>query len=173
MLGLRASVLGEHHRGVPVPMTLWLVLALLVALVVPALAQAAPVTVRIQVVDAQKKGAFDPKLSALRSALPGYEGAKLVDELETKVEPGSSVSLQVLDKTAILKVTVVDVDKDGVVRLKLEIDAFKLSTTTKHVRDNATAVVAKPLEGDKAVFLAVTTRRGDAPAPASPAPAPK
>lgn len=151
MLATRASL----H-----PVILAALLLLSLALLAwPARAQATPVTVRIQVIEARKKGAFDPKITSLKSAMPGYEGAKLVDELETKVEPGGSVSLEILDKKRVLKVTVVDVAADGVVKLKLDIDAFKMSTTTKHVRDNATVVVAKPLDADKALFLAVTTRK--------------
>ncbi len=141
------------------PMLAWLLLLLFAAAALPSLALAAPITVRIQVIEANKKGQVDPKIASLKSAMPGYEGAKLVDELETKVEPGGSVSLEILDKKQVLKVTVVEVDKDGVVKLKLEVAAFKMATSTKHVRDNATVVVGKPLDGDKGLFLAVTTRK--------------
>lgn len=141
------------------PVLAWVLLLLFLVAAFPALAVAAPVTVRIQVIEAQKKGTVDPKIASLASAMPGYEGAKLVDELETKVEPGGSVSLEILDKKRVLKVTVVEVDKAGVVKLKLEIEAFKMSTSTKHVRDNATVVVGKPLDADKGLFLAVTTRK--------------
>lgn len=133
----------------------------LVALAWPSRAQAAPVTIRIQVIEATKTGAFDPRLAALKDKIPGFDGAKLMDELETKVEPGASVSLEILDKKRVLKVTVEKLEPNGTVKLKLEIEAFKFAASTTHLRDRAMTIVGKKLDKDTSLYLAVTTRAAE------------
>jgi len=137
----------------------WILLLAWVFAAVPAFAQPKPVTVRIAVIEVTKTGNFDPRIAAFKSKLPGFDGAKLVDELESKVDPGSSVSLQIRDKKQVLKVTVDKVEADGTVKLKVEIEAFKFSMNTTHLRDKATVIVGKMLD-DKVtgLYLAVTTR---------------
>lgn len=129
-----------------------------VLLAPPSYAEVKPVTIRIKIIEAKKTGSFDPKLESFRAALPGFDGAKLLDELETKVEPGGAVSLEILDKKRVLKVTVLEVQKDATVKLKVEIEAFKFSANTTHLRDKATTIVGKMIEKDTGLYLAVTTR---------------
>lgn len=113
-----------------------------------------PVSVHIQVIEATRTGTFDPRLSALKGSLPGYQGAKLVDEITTNVDKGSSVSVEILGRTKMLKVTPLKIDPDAI-RLKLDIEAMKFSIKTTHKKGNATVVLAIT-SGDKARFLAVT-----------------
>jgi hypothetical protein len=142
---------------------------MILALALPRLSFAAPepVTVHIQVIEASKKGDFDKRLAALktpeRDALPGYEGAKLVDEVEAQIEPGASVSLEIMSKSKVLKVTLLKVDPDQTIRLKVAIDAFKFSAETKHQKGKAATghsmvMVGHPTGKESAVFLAVTPK---------------
>lgn len=135
---------------------LWLLLVALVAL--PALAQAAPpVSIKIQVIEASTKSkTWDPKLRDLKKAIKGYSGAQVVDELSTKVDPGASVSLQIMERSRLLKVTLREVLPDGTVKLSVAIDAFKFSTNTTHKKGRATVIVAHETSETTAVFLAVT-----------------
>jgi hypothetical protein len=121
-----------------------------------------PVKIHILVIEADKKAEhFDKRLEPFRKAMPGYKGAKLLDELDASAEEGASVSLEILrqsGKSRLLRVTVQDVgDTTKTVKLKVAIDALKFSTVTTH-KNGATLVVGHPLSGDKALFLAVTPK---------------
>lgn len=119
------------------------------------------VSVRIQVIEAQRKGGvFEDRLQPLRAALEGYEGAKLVDEVETQVEPGSSVSLQILKKSQMLKVTVRKMLPDGTIKLRLAIEAIKFETDTTHQKGSATVLVGFKTDKGTSMFLAVTPKAG-------------
>jgi hypothetical protein len=123
--------------------------------------EAKPVRIHILVIEGDKKSDhFDKKLEALRKAMPGYKGAKLLDELDASAEEGASVSLEILrqsGKSRLLRVTVQDVTPEKSVKLKVAIDALKFSTVTTH-KNGATLVVRHPLSADKALFLAVTPK---------------
>jgi hypothetical protein len=119
------------------------------------------VSVNILVIEGDsKKGDFDPRLEKLKNALPGVKGAKVLDELKTKSEEGSSVSLEIMRQSGdarLLKVMVRKVEPDGSIRLRLVIEALKFSIDTKH-ENGATIVVRHPLSEDKSLFLAVTPK---------------
>ncbi len=134
-------------------------LALLVALLVAPSAQAAgPVSIRIQVIEATTKSkAFDKRLAPLKKAIRGYTGAKLIDALNTQISAGSSVSLEILKRSQVLKVTLQEVLKDSV-KLTVEIEKFNFKATTTHKKGEATVVVAHETGPDTALFFAVTPR---------------
>ncbi|MFO0723712.1 MAG: hypothetical protein U1E65_08030 [Myxococcota bacterium] len=117
-----------------------------------------PVSIRIQVIEVTKKGNFDARLTRFKNALPAFDGARLVDELETKVEPKSAVTLQIHGTPTTLRVTVLKVEPDLTVKLKVDIDAFKFSAKTTHLRRKATTMVGKMIDKDRGLYLAVTTR---------------
>jgi hypothetical protein len=117
-----------------------------------------PVTIRIRVIEVTKKGSFDARLTRFKNLLPAFDGAKLVDELETRVEPKSTVTLQIHGAPTTLKVTVLKVEPDLTVKLKVDIDAFKFSAKTTHLRSRATMMVGKMIEKEKGLYLAVTTK---------------
>ena len=118
-----------------------------------------PVNIRVQVIEGTNKSTEqDPRIASLKTAIVGYTGAKLLDELEVKVEPKASISLEILGRSQILKVTVLDVDKDGTVKLRVAIDSFKFSANTTHKKNNATVVLAHKTGPDTALFLAVTPK---------------
>jgi hypothetical protein len=120
-----------------------------------------PVAINILVIEGdEKQGSFDPRLERLKKSMPGYTGAKLLDELRTNVEEGSSVSLEIMKQSGqsrLLRVTVQNVEPNGTVRLQVAIDALKLKTDTTHEK-GATFMVRHPMPGNKALFLAVTPK---------------
>lgn len=122
-----------------------------------------PVAINIYVIEADKKSSdFDDKLKDLKNAMPGYSGAKILDELNTKVEEGSSVSLEIMRRSGearLMKVTVLDVDNQGTVKLHIAIDELKFSSDTTH-KKGARLVVGKALSDTKALFLAVKPNAG-------------
>lgn len=137
-----------------------LVVACLGVLVPGTEAQEPAIGVRIQVIEATKKSeTLDPKLEPLRKNILnlGWKGAKLLDELETAVEPKATISLDILNKQHMLKVTVLSVENDTV-KLKVEIPEFKFSANTTHKKGMATVLVAKDTGPDTALFLAVTPK---------------
>ena len=124
-----------------------------------AVAGAALFVVELLAVDrVTKKGNFDARLTRFKNLLPAFDGAKLVDELETRVEPKSTVTLQIHGAPTTLKVTVLKVEPDLTVKLKVDIDAFKFSAKTTHLRSRATMMVGKMIEKEKGLYLAVTTK---------------
>jgi hypothetical protein len=134
----------------------------MIAQPMPSKKEAKPVAIHILVIEGDKKGKeLDKKIDAqLRSAMPGYGGAKVLDELTTSVEEGSSVSLEILRQSGVsrlLKVTVRNVDPNGTVHLTVAIDALKFSADTTHEKSGR-FVVRHPLSEDKALFLAVTPK---------------
>lgn len=141
-------------------------------------ADAAPrvVNLRVQVFEGLKTGPLDKRLAYLKNRLPGFTGARLLDEIERVVEKKASVSMEILDKSKVLKVTVTKVEPE-LVRLSLAIEAFNFKTSTTHTRGNATVVVGWPQpntkDPNKALFVAVSPRF-DPPAakPKPPAPQP-
>lgn len=119
------------------------------------------VEIHIVVIEGDKRSSdFDLRLDALRAAMPGYSGAKLLDELSASAVEGSSVSLEILRESGaprLLRVTVRKLEPDGTVKLRVAIDAFKFSADTTH-KNGATLVVRCPLSDPKALFLAVTPK---------------
>lgn len=137
-------------------------LALIISQPVAPKKEAKPVAIHILVIEGDKKGKeVDKRIdAALKSAMPGYTGAKVLDELTTSVEEGSSVSLEILRKSGesrLLKVTVRSVDPNGTVHLNVAIEALKFSADTTHEKSGR-LVVRHPLSEDKALFLAVTPK---------------
>lgn len=123
----------------------------------PGVAFAKPVKIRIQVIEASKTSkAFDKRIAPLREAIAGYPGAKLVDELDTRAEPGATVTIEIRSRKQTLRVKVLEVKPDGTVRLKVAIDAYKFEANTTHKKGNATFVVAHKTGPQTALFLAVT-----------------
>ncbi len=122
--------------------------------------QAEPtVNIHIQVIEASTSSKkFDPALVKLKKAFRGYQGARLVDQLEAKVKKGASVSLQILRKSRLLRVTFKERNPDGSVKLNVAIDALKFSADTTHKNKNATVVVSHETSATTAVFLAVTPK---------------
>jgi len=123
-------------------------------------AQAQPkIKIHVQVIEASTKTkGIDPQLKKLKKAFRGYQGAKIVDQLEATVVKGSSISLEILRKSRLLSVTFKDLAKDGSIRLKVAIDAFKFSAETTHKKKNATVVLAHETSDTSAIFLAVTPK---------------
>ena len=134
-------------------------LALLIALLVTPSAHAAgPVSIRIQVIEASTKSkSFDKRLMPLKKAMRGYTGAKLIDALNTRVTKGSSVSLEILKRSQVLKVTLREV-KNGSVQLTVAIEKFNFKANTTHKKGEATVVVAHETGPDTALFFAVTPK---------------
>ena len=118
---------------------------------------AGSIPIRIQVIEATKSGkGFDKRLAKLKDGIVGYNGAKLVDEIVAKVEPGASVSLEILKRSQVLKVKLREVQPDGTVKLSVAIEAFKFAANTTHKKGRATVLVAHRTGKDTALFLAVT-----------------
>ena len=119
-----------------------------------------PVKLHILVIEADKKsGDWDKRIADMRSAMPGYKSAKVLDELEASTEEKSSVSLEIMRQSGqprLLKVSVRKVEADKTVKLRLEIEALKFKMDTTHEKGVGRIVVAKPMPGDKALFFAVT-----------------
>lgn len=119
------------------------------------------VQIHILVIEGDKTSSdFEKSLERWRNAMPGYTGAKLVDELNATVEEDSSVSLEILRRSGtprLLRVTVRKIEPDHTVKLRVAIDALKLSTDTTH-KNGATLVVGNPLSGTRALFLAITPK---------------
>lgn len=119
------------------------------------------VAVHIVVIEADKKSKeMDKRAEPFRKKMPGYEGAKVLDELTAPVEEGSSVSLEIMKKSKeprLLKVTVQKVEPDKSTSLHVSIDALKFDADTRH-KNNGTLLVAKPLSDSKALFLAITPK---------------
>ena len=117
------------------------------------------VKIEVQVIEASTKlKKFDPKLAKLKKAFRGFSGATIVDELQASVSQGSSISLEILRKSRLLKVTFRELAKDGSIKLRVAIDAFKFSAETVHKKKNATVVVAHETSETSAIFLAVTPK---------------
>lgn len=124
----------------------------------PLAAAADPVSVHIQVIEASRnKGDFEARLAPLKKSLPGYESAKLIDEIEARVEAGGSVSLEILGRDKMLNVKVLKVTPTAI-QLRIAIDALKVSTKTTHQKGNATFMIALPTGNETARFLAITPR---------------
>src|SRR5690349_18076881 len=73
--------------------------------------EAKRVAINIVVIEADKKSKnFDERLAPLRKAIPeNYTGAKILDDLKTSAEEGSSVSLEISRSSGearLLRVTV-------------------------------------------------------------------
>jgi hypothetical protein len=120
-----------------------------------------PVLLHILVIEADKKSDhLDKKVEQYKAAMPGFKGAKLLDELSATAEEGASVSLEIMrqnGKSRLLRVTVQDVTPDKTVKLRIAIDQMKFSADTTH-KNGGTLVIHHPLSKDKALFLAVTPR---------------
>lgn len=123
------------------------------------------VAIKILVIEADKKSTtIDPQVAHLKDNLLGYSGAKVLDELRTNIDVGSSVSLEIAPESGdkrLLKVTLKKVAADGAVRLRVAIEAIGFDSDTTHPKKPdgkyPTIVVGKPLAGgEKALFLAVT-----------------
>lgn len=132
------------------------IFALILALLFASPAYAAPVKIQIKVIEASRTSKkFDKKLESLKDKLPGYTGARLVDELDAKADVGGAVTLEIKERKQILKVKVLEFKKD-VVKLEVSIPQLKLSTKTTHKKNNATFIVAHKTGKDTALFLAIT-----------------
>lgn len=130
---------------------------LMLALLSPEVRAEPKVTIKIQVIEASTiSKTFDPALNKLKKAFRGYSGAKLVDQIEAEVKKGASVSLEILRKSRLLRVTFKGRKADGSIQLKVAIKEFKFSADTTHKKKNATVVVAHATSETTAVFLAVT-----------------
>jgi hypothetical protein len=122
------------------------------------------VAINILVIEADKKSTtFDKQVEPLKGSLPGYTGGKVLDELKTSIEVGSSVSLEIARQSGekrLLKVTLRKVAPDGSIRLRVAIDAIKFDSDTTHPKkpdgSHGTIVVGKAISAEKALFLAVT-----------------
>lgn len=122
---------------------------------------ARPVQIKISVIEASKRSkTFDPRIGALEKGIVGFSGAKLLDEVSAKVEPGASVSIEFRagerKRREMLRVTVRDAKAAGPIQLTVEIVAFKFEATTTHKKSGATVFVAHPTGDDTALFLAIT-----------------
>lgn len=137
--------------------------AVLLAVGIATRAEAAPrpVQLNILVVEADKAGkGFPERLAPYKDGMPGFTGGKLLDELNTATEEGSSVSLEILKQSGesrILKVTVRKVEADSTVKLRVAIAALKLQIDTTHEK-SGTVIVAHELSKQKALFLVITPK---------------
>jgi hypothetical protein len=124
-------------------------------------AQKIPVKLHILVMEADKRSDhLDKKLAPFKDAMPGFKGARLLDELDASAEEGASVSLEIMKKNGksrLLRVTVDDVTPENAIKLKIAVDELKFSTHTTH-KNGATLLIQHPLSKEKALFLAVTPR---------------
>ena len=130
----------------------------LFGLATPSIAAAAEVELEVLVIQAEKgTGTLEEALKphAERIAKTGFGAAKLVDRVSRKVEQGSSVSLQILEKFSTVKL--LDVTKDGTVKLAIEIKDFNFKAKTSHIK-GGTIIVVKKTGKDSALLLAVTPK---------------
>ena len=128
-------------------------------------AYAAPkVSVDIAVIEASRTGTkVDPRVSALKLhkklAQYGFTSAKVMDELSAKVDLGSSVSLEFMQKNGkgrMLQVKVLEAAK-ALVRLQVTVPDIKFSTKTEH-KNGGTFMLALPGRQAKRLFLAVNPK---------------
>lgn len=100
---------------------------------------------------------IDPKVHGTLQDM-GYTGARVLDALDTTVDKGSSVSLEILGKSGksrVLKVTVLKIIDPQTVKLRVAIPEFKFSTDSISKKSGTLLLAFKTTEG-KAMFLAVT-----------------
>jgi hypothetical protein len=121
-----------------------------------------PVAVQIRIIEASKakNPKWDAGLKKLFKGLP-YKGAKLVDEVKhPALAVGSTVTLEIYDKTQKLKVTrlkKLKADKPSVIRLQLLVDKIGLKSKTNHAKPGATFMVrVRAKNADEDVYFAVT-----------------
>ena len=131
-------------------------------------AAAQSVAVDILVVQASRRsGSMDAKLKkqvklTKQMEVAGFKSAKVTDSLNTKVEVGASVALQVLRAPKrLLKVSVKEVS-NGTIKLTVGIKALQFEIDTEH-KNGGTFVVAHPQGKEDALFLAVTPKLGASP----------
>ncbi len=152
---------------------IWLAFAATLAMAFGLLVQVAPavagepVAINIVVIEASRSGkSLDPRLTALKLhkslKVMGFKSTEVMDELNTKVELGSSVSLQMLGKSGKarnLRVKVLAIDlKAKIVTLNVSVPEFTFKTDTEH-KNGGTLMVAIPRKDDKkTIFLAVTPK---------------
>jgi hypothetical protein len=118
------------------------------------------ITIHLQVIEAAKTSTtFDPRIAKLHSSIVGYSGATLLDDLELRVEPHKTVSIDILKHSQTLKLTVRKVDpQGGLIVTRLAIEAFKFGADVTHRRNGSTVVVGHRTAPGTALFLAVTPR---------------
>lgn len=125
-----------------------------------------PIGVHILVLEAQRTGGkkIDPRLKKAGLAKElvrlGYVNARVLDELEARVERGARVSLQMPGRRQNLQVKLLQArPKQRQFRLELSIPEDRFQMTTHH-RDGGTVLIflpARPSRPD--IGLAVTPRR--------------
>lgn len=132
------------------------VASLALALIVPRVAEAAPVKLNIKVIHAHNKGKkIDPKLKKLAKQFASlrFTAFELKDEASLNLEIGSSGSVQ-LPGEEWMKITTRSLE-DNKLRLEFVVEKLKFKTTAV-IAAGATLAVGGPPFEDGSLILAVT-----------------
>lgn len=146
----------------------WLALTVMLMgwLVLPENAEASPVSVGIVVIEASRSGkTIDPRVKGLKLDKKlgqlGFKSAKVMDELNAKVELGAQISLEILKKTGkpkMLKVKVLEANrKTGTVKLNVAVPELEFDTQTTH-KKGGTLMLTIPSGKAKRLFMAVSPK---------------